>query len=147
MVVSVEHQRAKARERQARRRARLSDEQRRAEWRAYQAAHRARRKLSPTEQIEDTMSLTHAHLPPPPPLPDDEIGLLLADLDNEESPAEPEADAQVSEPDEHDLIAGLESIVADALAEQRAVRLDTFDAKAEKERVQSEVNVFMDMLG
>lgn len=156
MVVSVEHQRAKARERQARRRARLSDEQRRAEWRTYQAAHRARRKLTsiepatpslPAEQTEDTVALHPAHVPPPPPLPDDEIDLLLADLDNEESPAEPEAEAQAPEPDEHDLFAGLETIVADVLAEQRKVTLSDPDTLPEAERPRAEVEAWRNAFG
>lgn len=156
MVVSVEHQRAKARERQARRRARLSDEQRRAEWRTYQAAHRVRRKLAsmeqatppvPAEQIEDTVALHPANVPPPPPLPDDEIDLLLADLDNEESPAEPEAEAQAPEPEVHDLFAGLETIVADVLAEQRMVTLSDPDTLPEAMRPRADVEAWRNTFG
>lgn len=156
MVVSVEHQRAKARERQARRRARLSDEQRRAEWRTHQAAYRARRKLSgtdpatpslPAEQTEETVALHPANVSPPPPLPDDEIDALLADLDNEESPAEPEAEAQAREPTDEEFGEAIESIVADVLAEQRKVTLSDPDTLPEAERPRAEVDAWRNTFG
>ncbi|MFG1230529.1 hypothetical protein [Xanthobacter wiegelii] len=152
MTSTLEHKRALARERQRRRMASLSEDQRRAMWtarkRRYRASVKAHAPASPVpEQIEDTMSLTHAHVPPPPPLPDDEIDLLLADLDNEEAPAEPEAEAPAPEPDEHDLFAGLESIVADVLAEQRKVTLSDPDTLPEAERPRAEVEAWRNAFG
>ncbi|MET3355409.1 UNVERIFIED_ORG: hypothetical protein ABID33_003331 [Xanthobacter viscosus] len=129
MVVTIEHRRAKDRERQARRLSRLSPEERRQRWRHYQQEHRARVKVA-----EKAPAPLPAFVPPPPPVTDDDVAVFdaeMAALCAEEAPAtsEPEPPADDAPEMDDDIVADLEGTISEGLADQRHITLD--DSKVE----------------
>ncbi|MFG1314704.1 hypothetical protein [Xanthobacter autotrophicus] len=145
MAVTIEHRRAKDRERQARRLSRLSPEERRQRWRHYQQEHRARVKVA-----EKAPAPLPACVPPPPPVTDDDIFTFdaeMAALCLDEAPAisepEPPAD-EAPEPDD-EFLTDLQGAIDDAVAEQRLVTLD--DDKIEKARMHRDMEGWRDANG